>query len=431
MPEAPAPLVLAGALVVTCDDDARVAPLDVVVAGEHIVAVLERGTPVPGARRVECRGRILMPGLVNAHLHPELQILKGAVEERSLHGWAEADHFDGALAVLDSPEGAPLQRAAIRAAFADCLLTGTTRLSAYGITRGANEIAAEELGRLGLRGEVTVRDVAFAPLPDGAAPHRYRVHAEETITDAELSAAAAALGRGAALVMHAAETAQRLQLARERFGTTTIRLLQRFGLLGPRTLLSHAIHVDEEERELLARTGTPVVSSPTSELKLADGIGPVGDLAARGGVVALGTDAAVCNNSNDMFLEMRQLGLVQKLRYGAEAVPAEQILRMATRGGAVALGGTRSGAIAPGWAADLVLVDARSVRLVPLVHRRDYSNVAANLVYAATGEDVTDVMVAGEWRVRRRRLLAADGTPLDALVRELGRAATHLYDRIL
>ncbi len=388
-------------------------------------------TRVPGARRVSCSGRILMPGLVNAHVHPELQILKGAVEERSLHGWAEADHFDGALAVLDSPAGEPLQRAAIRVAFADCLLSGTTTVAAYGITRGANEIAAEELGRLGLHGEVTVRDEAFAPLPAGAAPHRYRVHAEETITEAELRAAAAALGRGAGLVMHAAETAHRLRLARERFGTTTIRLLERYGLLGPRMLLSHAVHVDEEERALLVRTRTPVVSSPTAELKLADGIAPVGDLAARGGVVALGTDAAVCNNLNDMFLEMRQLGLVQKLRYGAGAVPAEQILRIATRGGAAALGVEQSGAIAAGWAADLVLLDARSVRLQPLVHRRDYSIVAANLVYAATGADVTDVMVAGRWRVRRRRLLAADGTPLDVLLAELGRAATQLYDRIL
>ncbi len=431
MPDPPDVLLLTGALVVTCDEDARVAPLDVAVAGERILSVVQPGTRMPGAVRVSCSGRILMPGLVNAHVHPELQILKGAVEERSLHGWAEADHFDGALAVLDSPQGEPLQRAAIRAAFADCLLGGTTTVSAYGITRGANEIAAEELGRLGLRGEVTVRDESFASLPGRSGPHRYRVHAEETITDGELRAAAAALRRGASLVMHAAETAHRLRLARERFGTTTIRLLERYGLLGPRTLLSHAVHVDEEERELLARTATPVVSSPTAELKLADGIAPVGDLSARGGIVALGTDAAVCNNSNDMFLERRQLGLVQKLRYGAGAVPAEQILRMATRGGAAALGMEDTGAVRPGWAADLVLVDARGLRLQPLVHRQEYSNVAANLVYAATGEDVTDVMVAGRWRVRRRRLVAADGTPLAEIVRELGQAAAHLYDRVL
>ncbi|HEX9105664.1 MAG TPA: amidohydrolase family protein, partial [Longimicrobiales bacterium] len=427
-------LLLEGALVVTCDDAFRIGAFTVAVAGGRIVAV-----DAPAAMRArfldapihDCRGRILLPGLVNAHLHPELQILKGAVEERSLHDWDDADHFDGALAVLHSPEGRELQRAAIRLALADCLLSGTTMVGVYGITSGANDIAAEEMARLGVRGEITVRDVAFASLPPQAPAHRYRVHAEEALTEAELRAAGAALARGEALVMHAAETAHRLKLARELFGTTTIRLLERHGLLGPRTLLSHAVHIDAEECELLARSGTPVVSSPTAELKLADGVAPMGALVAAGGVVALGTDAAVCNNSNDMFLEMRQFGLVQKLRYGAAAVPAEQILRIATRGGAGALGVAATGALAPGWAADLVLVQADGVRLQPLVHRPEHSNVAANLVYAATGGDVTDVMVAGQWRVRDRVLLAADGSALTDLLTDLGRAAARLYDRVL
>lgn len=426
--------LLEGGLVVTCDEALHTGPYTVAVEGASIVAVddpAELPERFPDAERIDCRGRILIPGLVNAHLHPELQILKGAVEERSLHGWDEADHFDGALAVLDSDAGRDLQRAAIRASLADCLLTGTTAVGVYGITRGANEIAWEELASFGMRGEITVRDLQFASLGADGPPHRFRVHAEEALTDEELRGAAAALARGDRLVMHAAETAHRLHLAVEQFGTTTIRLLGRYGLLSPRTLLSHAVHVDAEEREMLARTGTPVVSSPSAELKLADGVGPVGDLVARGAVVALGTDAAVCNNSNDMFVEMRQLGLVQKLRHGAGALPAEQILRIATRGGAVALGLESTGALATGWAADMVLMDATSLRLQPLVHRPEFSNVAANLVYAATGEDVTDVMIGGRWRVRDRRLTTPDGAGLPAILEELKRAAADLYDRVL
>lgn len=436
-PTADAPadvLLLEGGIVVRCDDRLRVGRATVAVAGERIAFV---GAPAiarrrfPAAERIDCEGRIVLPGLINAHLHPELQILKGAVEDRSLHGWADADTFDGALAILHSDAGLPLQRAAVRASLADCLLTGTTTVAVYGITRGANEAAAAALEELGLQGEITIRDDAFEALPAGAPPHRYRVHAEEALTDSELRAAAAALARGESLVMHAAETAHRLELARARFGTTTVRLLERFDLLSPRMLLSHAIHVDAGELELLARTGTPVVSSPSAELKLSDGVGPVADLVAHGGTVALGTDAAVCNNGNDMFLEMRQLGLVQKLRYGAAALPAEQILRIATLGGARALGLPATGALVPGWTADIVLVDAESVRLQPLIHRRDFSNVAANLVYAATGEDVTDVLVGGRWRVRRRQLLTPDGTGLDAILDELRRAAARLYDRVL
>src|SRR5690625_221712 len=105
-----------------------------------------------------------MPGLVNAHLHPELQLLKGIVEELDLHDWEDATHFDSALVLLSSPEGRTLQRAGIRASLADCLLGGTTRIATYGVTKGADEIAAEALLELGIHGHVTVRDIEFAPL---------------------------------------------------------------------------------------------------------------------------------------------------------------------------------------------------------------------------------------------------------------------------
>jgi len=304
-------------------------------------------------------------------------------------------------------------------------------VAAYGVTVGADEVTAREMIELGLRGAVTVRDVHFAPVdvPAGMPPRIYRLHAEEALTTAELEAAARAHERGERIVMHAAETQYRIRLVRERFGTTTVRLLERYGLLSPRVLLSHALYVDEEEQALLAERGVIVISSPAAEMKLSDGIAPIAEYLARGITVALGTDTAVCNNSNDLFLEMRQLGLVQKLRYGADAVPADQILRAATRNGARALGAEREfGMLVEGASADLILVDTANPRLQPLVHRDGYSNVVANLVYAATGQDVTDVMIAGRWVVQDRRLLTADAP---ALWKELERAAAHLYDRIL
>ena len=427
--------MLEGALVLTLDDVGTSGELAVAVADGRIAAVGEPGElrrRFPAAPRIDCSGRILLPGLVNAHLHPELHILKGAVEELDLHDWNDAAHFDEALAFLSSPEGRWIQQAAIHAALADCLLTGTTCVATYGVTAGSDETAATALARLGLRGFTTVRDPSFAPVtPDGSpAPDRlYRLHAEEALTPAELEAAARAHARGERIVMHAAETEHRIGIVRERFGTTTVRLLERYGLLSPRVLLSHALYLDAEERALLARYGVAVVSSPSAEMKLSDGIAPVADYTHRGVTVALGTDSAVCNNSNDLFLEMRQLGLSQKLRYGADALPAEQIVRIATRNGARALGaGHTAGTLEPGRAADLILVDTANPRLRPLVHRHGYSNVAANLVYAATGQDVTDVMIAGRWVVRDRRLLTADATEIWD---ELERAATALYDRIL
>jgi len=428
----PGPLLLEGALVATLDDAGTAGPLSVAVQGDSIAGIGPRDAlrrRFPAADRLDCEGKVLLPGLVNAHLHPELQVLKGAVEELNLHDWDDAAHFDAALVLLSSPERRWIQRAAIRAALADCLLGGTTCIACYGVTVGSDDVAAGVLREFGLRGAVTVRDIAFAPVEPDGIPRIYRLHAEEALTPEELDAAARAHARGERIVMHAAETEHRIRLVRERFGTTTVRLLEEYGLLSPRMLLSHAIHVDEEERALLRERGVAIVSSPTAEMKLSDGIAPIVDYVDRGLAVALGTDCAVCNNGNDLFLEMRQLGLVQKLRYGADALPAERILRMATRDGARALGGgDLFGALEEGRAADLILVDADNPRLQPLVHRDGFSNLAANLVYAATGQDVTDVMVAGRWRVRRRRLLDDDAA---GVWDELARAATALYDRIL
>jgi 5-methylthioadenosine/S-adenosylhomocysteine deaminase len=129
-----------------------------------------------------------------------------------------------------------------------------------------------------------------------------------------------------------------------------------------------------------------------------------------------------------MFLEMRLFGLSQKLRYGAAAAPAEQILLMATRSGAAVLDGAGNfGTLEEGRAADMILVDVRNPRMQPLLVDGDAANLAANLVYAATAADVTDTMVAGRWIVRDRRLLSAD---THALWSDIERAARTLHSRL-
>jgi 5-methylthioadenosine/S-adenosylhomocysteine deaminase len=432
-------LLLEGGHVLTLDDDATSGRLSVAVCDGRIAGIGPASTlraDFRTAERVSCRGRIIMPGLVNAHLHPDLHVLKGELEDLSLHDWPGAHRFTAAVDLLGTPEGAAVQRASIRAALAEAALSGTTTVATYGISAGAERVCAESLAEVGLRGTVTIRDAEFAPHPETTPrtawerlfPAMYRLHAEEALYPAELEAAARAHGRGERLVMHAAETAERLRIVRQRFGTTTIRLLERYGLLSPQTLLSHAVHVDADEIRLVAERGAAVVVSPAAELKLADGIAPVQDMQRHGVTIALGTDAAVCNNATDMFVEMRLLGLSQKLRYGAGTMPADDILRIATRGGAAALGAAGSfGRLAAGHYADLIMIDVRNPRMQPLVTDGGRSNVAANLVYAATGSDVTDVMVGGRWIVRRRRLRTLDTrTTLAALMRAARTMHSHL-----
>lgn len=421
------PLRIDGAYVLPFDDGIPAGLRSVVIDGDRIAAVLAPEEAGPAdAERFDASGTILLPGFVNAHLHPEAHVLKGWVEGVDLHAWRRARRFEAALHVLGSPAGRSVQRAAIRASLAEALLGGTTCVATYGVTAHADVVAAEVLEEFGLRGHITVRDIAFEPVADGPAtalspPRMYRLHAEEALPASELEAAAGAARRGERIVMHAAETRARVRLARRKHGVTTIRLLERYGLLSPRMLLSHAVHVDAEERALIARAGAVVIASPAAEMKLGDGIAPITDYLAAGVTVALGTDAALCNNATDMLLECRMLGLSQSLRYGPAAAPSPlAILGCATAAGAGALGEHR-GRIAPGRVADLVLVDTGSARMRP--PGRTAEDVAARLVYGATAADVRDVMVGGAWRVRGGRLVDIDER---ALLSDLDAAAETL-----
>lgn len=434
VPDDATPLLLEGAHVFTIDAGRPGFTRDSVCVADAVIRAVgparELRARFPDARRIGCRNRILLPGLVNAHLHPDLHVLRGSLERKNLHEWNTSPIFNAAVEILGTEEGRALQHASIRASVAEAALSGTTCIGAYGVSNGALEVCADVLAALGLRGALVARDDTFAqsdmPLRRGGFtyPVFYRVHAEETLTHAELERAAAAHERGARIIMHAAETRHRAQLAQERFGTSTVRLLHRYGLLSPRTLLSHVTFIDDEEIALIARHRVPVVLSAAAEMKLGDGTPPAIPLLEAGVTMALGTDAAVCSDGTDMFLEMRAFGWQQKLRYGAASIGAEEILLLATRGGPAALGLERTGSVEAGSAADLVLVDAASPRVRPLLAEPHWHNIAGSLVFSATGSDVTDVMVAGRWIVRRRRLTMASAR---TIWRDLDRAARKLY----
>lgn len=420
--------VLVGGLVVPLDG-AGTNPgiMDLVVRDGRIESLGPSGAAPPAdAERVDCRGRVVMPGLVNAHLHPDLHLLRGMVEDLSLHEWESCERLQRSLVVLDGDDAEPLQRAAVRGALAECALAGVTRVACYGVTRRIERIAAEEMAALGLSGWVTIRDAAFPQLAEGEFPHMYRLHAEEVLYDEELRAAAAAHERGERLVMHVAETRERVAFALDRFGTTPIRLLARYGLLSPRVLLSHAIHVDDEEIALIAAAGAPVLASPVAEAKLADGLAPIAAMHDRGVRIALGTDAAVCNNSCDVLLEARFLGLLQRLSYGPATLPAGTLLRFATVDGAAALDSTASQGLSAGAPADIAVLDATAPHMLPLVHGAGESNLLAGIVFSGSGRDVTDVMAGGRWIVRSRRLVALDE---DEIGEALAEAAAELIRR--
>jgi 5-methylthioadenosine/S-adenosylhomocysteine deaminase len=209
---------------------------------------------------------------------------------------------------------------------------------------------------------------------------------------------------------HVAETALEVEQSRARHGATPLARLHRLGATGPGFIGVHAVHLEPADVDLLATHGGSVVHCPVSNMKLGNGIAPVPALQARGINVALGTDGAASNNRQDILGEMRMASLLAKVASGdAAALPAHEVLAMATLGGARALGLDGAiGSLAPGKQADMVAVDLAAANALPC-----YDPVS-HVVNVAGREGVTDVWVGGERVVAGRRLARIDEAALAA-----------------
>jgi 5-methylthioadenosine/S-adenosylhomocysteine deaminase len=242
-------------------------------------------------------------------------------------------------------------------------------------------------------------------------------------------AAARALAEefGTGLHTHSSETTWEVERSLERWGRRPIELFHQRGILGPRTVIAHCVWLDDGEIELLAQTGTAVAHCPCSNMKLASGAARVGDLRAAGVAVGLGTDGEKENNNLDLLEETKVASLLQKLTtLDATAGDPGEVLAMATIDGARALGlaGT-TGSLEPGKRADVVTVWLGGLHTTPVLHGPNL-NVAAHLVFSASGRDVRDVWVDG-------RRLVAQGLPTtfdaDAVRAEAQAAAEELFER--
>jgi 5-methylthioadenosine/S-adenosylhomocysteine deaminase len=209
---------------------------------------------------------------------------------------------------------------------------------------------------------------------------------------------------GVGINVHLAETLDEARTVGERYGATPVRFVDRLGLLGPRTLANHCVHLSDDEIALLAERGVSVAHNPQSNMKLGNGAAPVTKMLAAGVNVGLGTDGPCSNNDLDMWEELRTASFLQKNAAADPiALPAFETLKVATVNGAKAIGMEGwLGIIKEGAIADLVLLDLRKPHLIPC------KNVAANLVYSGKASDVDTVIVAGRIVVENRRLLTFD-----------------------
>ncbi|HKA85060.1 MAG TPA: amidohydrolase [Acidimicrobiales bacterium] len=418
-----------GSVLLDGDTIAAVGPVEAVDADPRAAG---------GVEVVDATGHAVIPGLHNCHMHSGL--LRGTAESLSLWDWLRT-YVDPAHRAL-TPE---IARVASLHCYAEGLLAGTTSVMDMWRFMDGSAAVAE---RLGIRATLVpyVADEAgydyfesidsnralLEAVGAGHAGGRVRawVGLEHLLYCTEgcfVAARALAQEFDSGLHTHSSETTWEVEQSLERWGRRPIELFHQRGILGPRTVIAHCVWLDDREIELLAQTGTAVAHCPCSNMKLASGAAPLADLRAAGVVVGLGTDGEKENNNLDLLEETKVAALLQKLTtLDPTAGDPWDVLAMATIDGARALGlaGT-TGSLEPGKRADLVTVWLGGLHTTPVLHGPNL-NVAAHLVFSASGRDVRDVWVDG-------RRLVSQGLPATfdaAAVRaEAQAAAEELFER--
>ena len=388
----------------------------------------ERGE---GLQVADGAGRLVMPGLINLHNHVSMTLMRGYADDLPLMPWLTEKiwPFEAKLDGDDIYSGAEL-------GIAEMLLGGTTafvdmywyadRVAEAAIRSGIRAVVSPAFVGTAFDGYVE-RTQRMIERYNGAAGDRIRVwvapHAPYTCTPEQIRESLKLCERnGVGVNIHVAETLSEVETIRERYGKTPVEHLRDLGVFDYRALAVHCVHLTETDMEILSRQGVSVVYNPQSNMKLASGIAPVARMIGRGLTVGIGTDGPCSNNDLDMWDEMRTASLLQKVATGdASVLPAYETLRMATVGGACAVGMEGElGVVAPGARADLILVDMGGTHWAP------GNDPIAGLVYNAKSTDVDTVLVDGRILVERGELI---GTDTVALVREASRRVERIERR--
>ncbi|MEJ5239726.1 MAG: amidohydrolase family protein [Anaerolineales bacterium] len=437
-------LLLTNAILLTMDGEMRqYTPGALAVCGDSIVDLgpQERLLAEYTAREtIDCGGKVLMPGLINAHTHVPMTLLRGLADDLRLDVW-----LMGYMMPVEREFVTPeFVRLGTLLACAELIRSGVTTFNdMYYFEEEVAKAAAEA----GMRA-ICAQTVLKFPSPDAASfedsmayardfiqrwkDHPLIVpaiapHAPYTCTDEILRATAQLAAEfDVPLHTHLAETAQERENMRQERGMPVIPYVKKQGLFEAKVIAAHCVHIDVGEMHTLQHAGAGVAHNPSSNLKLASGFAPVAKMLEVGLNVGIGTDGPASNNDLDMFEEMRLAAFIAKaVTNDPTALPAPTVLALATRIGAQALHiGHLTGSLEPGKRADLILVDLNPLHNSP-AFRRSPDAVYAQLVYAAKSTDVTDVMINGRWVMRDRRLLTLDEESLLAEARAIATRIDH------
>ncbi|MGW7379758.1 amidohydrolase [Streptomyces sp. NPDC054794] len=436
---APADLVITGCTALVHDDQERIGFREdaAIVVRDGVVASVTGSAAVrdlAAAERLDARGQVAMPGLINCHTHAPMVALRGLAEDLPTEEW-----FNDVVWPVESNLTERDVELGARLACAEMIRGGVTCFADHYFAMDAVAAVVAECGIRAHLGEAYFssqgaegreRSVEFALRHRGSADGRITTalapHAPYTVTDADLTATAElAREHGLPVHLHAAENRDQTDTSLARHGVTPIEVLDRTGLLDTDLLLAHGTGILERDLPLLERTAgrTAVATAPRGYLKFAwPTTTPVRALRAAGVPVGLATDGAASNNSLDVWESMALTSLIQKSTEGDPRwLTSRQALHHATVQSARAVGlGDRIGTLAAGRRADLVLVDITGP------HTRPVHDLAATLVHSARSCDVRTTIVDGRILMRDRELLTID---VPEVVRELEGRLPALVDR--
>jgi 5-methylthioadenosine/S-adenosylhomocysteine deaminase len=423
--------IMKNATVLTMDENFNIfEPGALVVTNDSIVAVGNQDEILQTYQSeniLDCQGKILMPGLINAHTHVPMTLLRGLADDLRLDVWLMG-YMMPVEREFVSPE---FVRLGTKLACAESIRSGvTTFVDMYYFEHDIAQATAEA----GLRA-VCSQTVLKFPTPDAtyfedslAAAEEFiktwkdhplivpsvGPHAPYTCTD-EILIACSKLAQkyDVPLHIHIAETSNEVENIRNEHGMPVVPFVRKRGIFDAKVIAAHCVHIDEGEMRTIQHAGAGIAHNPSSNLKLASGFANVTRMLELDINVGIGTDGPASNNDLDMIEEIRLASMIAKCVSGdPTALPARQTLAMATSLGAKAVHIDHlTGSFVPGKRADLILIGIDDLHNSPNF-RHNPDGIYAQIIYAAKSTDISDVMVNGQWLMRDRNLLTLDESQL-------------------
>jgi 5-methylthioadenosine/S-adenosylhomocysteine deaminase len=420
-------VLLKNAIVLTMDEDYNLYDRGAVaVQGDHIVEAGDEALILgkyEAAQVIDCGGKVLMPGMVNTHTHVPMSLLRGLADDRRLDVWLMG-YMMPVEREFVSPE---FCRLGTKLACAELIRSGVTT---FNDMYYYEDDIAEATAEVGMRAVVGQTVMKF-PSPDSSsyeealdrcrhlikkweghplivpsiAPHAIYTCTSEVLSDCSKLAQET----DSIVHIHVSETADEVANCRNAEGIPVVPYIKKLGLLDTKLVAAHCVHLDLGEMRSLMHADAGIAHNPSSNMKLASGFAPVAKMLEIGCKVGIGTDGSGSNNDLDFFEEIRLASFIAKpTAEDPTALPAKQVLAMATRIGAQAIHMDHiTGSLEAGKRADLILVDISPVHNQPHFHREPDA-VYARIIYAAKSTDVTDVMVNGKWLMTNRELHTID-----------------------